>query len=119
MRADRPLICAVASLATGIGLIVAYCHGSTSATAVYPFSGSMLHIDLTTYGPAVLGGLALIAVGLLMTAVAVFAAILSQIRLLVGRTDRMDSILGRERDGAFDDDRYDEPLGMTKRRHEG
>ena len=119
MRADRPLIGAVASLASGVGLIVAYCQGSTSMNAAYPFSGSTLHIDLTTTGPGVLGGMGLIAIGLLLLAWALVAAIVSQIMLLAGGRDRMDSILDRERGDPYDDDRYSGSLGMTQHRHEG
>lgn len=64
MKPDRPLIVALAFLATGVGLIVGYCQGTTGMNLAYPLSGSALHIDLTTTGPAVLGGVALTALGL-------------------------------------------------------
>ncbi len=66
MKPDRPLIGAVVSLAAGIAAILAYCNGSTAFNAGYPFSVCQIHIDLTTTGPAVLGGMALIALGLLL-----------------------------------------------------
>ncbi len=119
MRPDRPLIVAVALLATGVGLIVAYCQGATSMNAAFPFSGSTLHIDLTTNGPAAVGGLALIALGLLVMAWSLLAAIVSQISLLVGREDRMDSILDRDREAGFEDDRYPDSMEMRERGHEG
>jgi hypothetical protein len=124
MRPDRPLILAVASLATGVGLIVAYCHGATSMNVAYPFAGSVLHIDLTTYGPAVLGGLALTALGVLLLAWSVLAAFVHQISLLVSREDRMESIrsediLDRRREASFADERYPGSLGLSERRHEG
>jgi hypothetical protein len=139
MTPDRPLILAVASLATGVGLIVAYCHGATSMNVAYPFAGSNLHIDLTTYGPAVLGGLALIALGVLLLAWSVLAAFVHQIGLLVSREDRLESIrsesirsesirsesirsesiLDRHREASFQDERYPGSLGLTERRHEG
>jgi hypothetical protein len=119
MRPDRPLILAVASLATGIGLIVGYCHGATSMNVAYPFTGSVLHVELTTYGPAVLGGFALTALGVLLLAWSVLAAFVHQIGLLAGREDRMESILGRRREASFDDERYPGAIGMTEGRHQG
>ncbi len=72
MKPDRPLIGAVVLLATRSGFtILKYCQGTTAFNVAYPFSGSTLHIDLTTTGPAVLGGLALIAIGLMFPAVVI------------------------------------------------
>jgi hypothetical protein len=123
MGPDRPLILAVASLATGVGLIVAYCHGATSMNVAYPFAGSNLHIDLTTYGPAVLGGLSLIALGVLLLAWSVLAAFVHQISLLLSKEDRredhLESMMDRRREASFQDERYPGSLGLTERRHEG
>lgn len=77
MRADRPLIGAVIFLGAGLGMIIAYCHGTTGFNAAYPFAGSSLHLDLTTTGPAVLGGLACTAVGCLLLIWACLAALVS------------------------------------------
>jgi len=119
MRPDRPVIGGVVCLATGIALIVAYCHGATSASAVYPFSGSMLHIELTTTGPAVLGGLSLIAIGMLFLLWALLAAIVSQIGLLFHREDRMEGIFERYRGPSFESDDYPDRTPMKEREHEG
>lgn len=119
MRPDRPLILAVASLATGVGLIVGYCHGATSMNVAYPFAGSMLHVEFSTYGPAVLGGMALTALGVLLLAWSVLAAFVHQIALLVSREDRMETIMSRSREDSFEDERYTGSIGMTERRHEG
>ena len=119
MRPDRPLILAVASLATSVGLIVGYCHGTTSMNVAYPFTGSILHIDLTTYGPAVLGGFLLTALGVLLLAWSVLAAFVHQISLMVTREDRMGSILSRRQEASFDDERYPGSIGMTEHHHEG
>jgi hypothetical protein len=77
MRADRPLIGAVLFLGAGLGLIIGYCHGTTGFSAAYPFTGSMLHIEMTTTGPGVLGGLALLVVGAVFLVWAFLAAIVS------------------------------------------
>jgi hypothetical protein len=80
-------------LAAGLGVILAYCHGTTSFNAAYPFAGSNLHIDLTTTGPAVLGGLALTAVGLLLLVWALLAAIVGQIGALSGGDREPDRLM--------------------------
>jgi hypothetical protein len=77
MRVDRPLIGAVVFLGVGLGLIIGYCHGTTGFNAAYPFAGSTLHIDLTTTGPAVLGGVVSTAVGVLLLVWSFLAAIVS------------------------------------------
>jgi hypothetical protein len=79
MRADRPLIGAVLFLAVGLGLIFGYCTGTTGMNIGFPVSGSSLQIAFTTYGPAVPGGLALVAIGLLLLIVALLAAIVGEI----------------------------------------
>ena len=117
MRPDRPLIVAVASLATGVGLIVAYCQGKTNLNFAYPFSGSELHLDLTTYGPAALGGFVLILLGIGLLVWALLAAIVHQISLLADGHDRRQRFL--EPKGEYEDERYPGTLGLTQHRHEG
>ncbi len=119
MRPDRPLLGAVACLAAGVGLIVGYCQGTTSMNAAFPFAASTFHIDLTTNGPAVFGGIGMIALGLLLLVWAVLAAIVSQIGRMVGREDRYESILDRDTDSSFEDEPYPGSIGMTESRHEG
>jgi hypothetical protein len=106
MRPDRPLIGSVVLLAAGVAAILAYCHGNSAFNAGYPFSQSQLHIDVTTAGPAVLGGAVLIALGLLFMAWALLVAILSQIARLFTRDDDFGSIMGRHRAPYFDSDNY-------------
>jgi hypothetical protein len=77
MRADRPLIGAIIFLGLGLGLIFAYCTGTTGFNAAYPLSGSSLHVEFTTIGPAAVGGLVATAVGLVLLIVAFFAGIVS------------------------------------------
>jgi len=118
MKPDRPLLGSVACLAAGIALIVVYCKGATTLSAAFPFTASTLHIDLTTNGPAVFGGVGLIALGLLLMAWALLAAIVSQIMRLVGRDDRYDNMMDRDTD-SYEDERYPGSLGLGESRHEG
>ncbi len=97
MRPDRPLIASVVFLATGLSLIFGYCTGATSFNAAYPIASSALHLDITTIGPAAVGGLALVALGLLLMTWALLAAIVSQIGLLARNTREPDRIVPSER----------------------
>jgi hypothetical protein len=97
MRADRPLLGAILFLACGIGLILSYCSGATNFTASYPFTGSTLHIDVLTNGPAAVGGVVLVGVGLLLLVWAVLAAIVGQITQLFSDSHRdPETLLDRE-----------------------
>jgi len=119
MKPDRPLIGAVVFLATGVALILRYCQGTTAFNVAYPFSGSTLHIDLTTIGPAVMGGLFLIAIGLLFLLWSLLAAIVHQIGLLAGHHDRFETIINRRREPAFEADAYPGTITMAERKNEG
>jgi hypothetical protein len=77
MRVDRPYIAAVVFLGAGLALIIGYCHGTTGFSAAYPLSGSVLHIDMTTTGAGVLGGLALMVIGALFVVWTFLAALVS------------------------------------------
>jgi hypothetical protein len=118
MRSDRPVIGSVVCLTTGISLIVAYCHDASSASIVYPLAGSTLHIDLTTSGPAVLGGIIFTAIGLLFLVWALLAAVVSLIARIF-RHDEVESIIDRYRAPVFEADTYPEPIRLTERNHEG
>ena len=78
MRADRPLIASIVFLATGLSLIFGYCNGATSLNAAFPIDASALHLDITTTGPAALGGIALFGLGLVLLIWALLAAIVQQ-----------------------------------------
>ena len=97
MRSDRPLIASIVFLATGLSLVLGYCNGATSIDAAYPLAASVLHLDITTTGPAALGGIALIGVGLLLLIWALLAAIVGQIGLLAGNSRNLDRIVPSER----------------------
>jgi len=77
MRSEGPLILAVIFLAAGLGVLIGYCHGNTGFSASYPFTGSILHLEMTTTGAGVLGGLTATAIGILLLIWAFFAAIVS------------------------------------------
>jgi hypothetical protein len=74
MRSDGPLILAVVSLAAGLGVIFSYGVGTTAFNAAYPLSGANLQLSIATAGPAAVGGLALVALGLLILAWALLCA---------------------------------------------
>jgi len=98
MRADRPLLVSILFLACGIVLILSYCNNATNFIAAFPFSGSTLHIDVLTNGPAAVGGVLLVGIGLLPLLWAVLAAILDQIVHLVSGSHRApESLLDKER----------------------
>ena len=77
MRSDRPLILAVIFLGIGLGVLIGYCSGTTGFSASYPFTNSVLHIEMSTIGPGVVGGLAATLVGVVLLIWAFFAAIVS------------------------------------------
>jgi len=118
MRPDRPLIGAVVSLAAGIAAILAYCNGNTAFSAGYPFSACQLHVDFTTNGPAVLGGMALIALGLLFMAWALLAAFVSQIVQLFGRDAELATIIARSRAPFVDAENRPGSITMVEHKHE-
>ena len=63
MKSDWLLIFSVLCLGFGLGVLLGYCTDHSSFAAAYPLAGSMLHVDFTTVGPGVLGGLALTFLG--------------------------------------------------------
>ncbi|HTW78259.1 MAG TPA: hypothetical protein VME23_01820 [Terracidiphilus sp.] len=77
MRCDRPLILALIFVGLGLAVIIGYGNGHTEFNVSYPLSGSVLSVSLATYGPAVLGGIAVCAIGSLFLVWAFFAAIVS------------------------------------------
>lgn len=97
MKSERPLIAAVVFLATGMSLICGYCTGTSSFNAAYPLGASALHLDITTIGPAAVGGMALVAFGLLLLVWALLAALVGQISLLAGNNREPDRIVPSER----------------------
>jgi hypothetical protein len=97
MKSERPLIASVLSLAAGLSLIFGYCNGTSSLNASYPMAASVLHLDVTTTGPAALGGLALTILGVLLLVWALLVAILSQISGLFNRSHSDERVTPSER----------------------
>ncbi len=80
MKSDRLVIGAVVFLAVGLGLIFYFCTGTTAFNLGYPFSGTNVHVDITTAGiPALIGG-PLVGAGALLLLIALIAAIVAQFR---------------------------------------
>jgi hypothetical protein len=110
MRSDGPLILAVLSLAAGLTIIFAYGVGTEGFNAAYPFAAANLHLLISTSGPAAIGGLGLLVLGLLLMVWAVIGAIVSQFMVFgtergratrserreQKRLDREDRMLERE-----------------------
>lgn len=97
MRSERPLIASVVFLATGLSLIFGYFNGASSFNAAYPLASSALHIDITTNGPAALGGIALTALGLLLLLWALLAAIGGQLGQMFGNYRDPEKVVPSER----------------------
>ena len=97
MRSERPLIASVLFLATGLSLILGYCSGTSSFNAAYPVAASVFHVDITTAGPAALGGIALTAIGILLLTWALLCAIVGQISLMFRHSRDDERILTSER----------------------
>jgi hypothetical protein len=97
MKSERPLIASIVFLATGLSLIFGYCIGTTNFNAAYPLAASTLHLDITTTGPAALGGMALVGLGLLVLVWAVLSALVGQISLLGSNSREPDRIVPPER----------------------
>jgi hypothetical protein len=78
MKSDGPLILAVLSLAAGLTIIFTYGVGTGGFNAAYPVSAASLQMSISTTGPAAIGGMALTALGLLLTVWALICAIVGQ-----------------------------------------
>jgi hypothetical protein len=75
MKSDGPLILAVLFLAAGLTVIFGYGVGTGGFNAAYPFAAANFQMSISTAGPAAVGGMALLAVGVLVLVWALAAAI--------------------------------------------
>jgi hypothetical protein len=76
MRSDGPVLLAIVFLGTALGVLIGFGVGHTGFNASYPFTDSVLHVDLTTTGPGVVGSVVLGAIGAVCLVWAFFAAII-------------------------------------------
>jgi hypothetical protein len=87
MKPDRPLIVSTLFLAGGLTLIFGYANGTAGLSAAYPIANSMLHVNVNTAGVAALGGIALLAIGVVLLVWALLAALVCQ-AMQLGGSDR-------------------------------
>ncbi|MGA9671207.1 MAG: hypothetical protein WBQ94_18500 [Terracidiphilus sp.] len=95
MKSDGPLILAVVFLAAGLIVIINYGIGSAAFNAAYPLAGANLQMSIATAGPAAVGGLALMALGLLILLWALVCAFIGLFQPAVyrdnpGRLERLE-----------------------------
>jgi hypothetical protein len=93
------LLVSVILLAVGISILFAYCNGTTSLSAGYPFSGTSLHLDVTTTGAPAVIGIPVTLLGAFLLIVAWILALFTRAKP-VHRDDNDDTPLSR-RSGPF------------------
>ncbi len=69
------VIVSVICLAAGVGLIFAYCNGTTGLQLGSPIAASTLRINIVTAGWPALAGLALTLLGVVLQVVTFFVAV--------------------------------------------
>lgn len=69
------LVTGVVCLAAGLGLLFAFCHGTTGVQFASPLSAASFHIDLTTTGIPAIAGCALTALGAFLLIIATIIAL--------------------------------------------
>jgi TRAP-type C4-dicarboxylate transport system permease small subunit len=74
------LVTAVVCLAIGLGVLFAFCHGTTGIQFAYPLSGASVHIDVTTTGIPGIAGFGLTVVGGFLLIVATLIALVELMR---------------------------------------
>jgi uncharacterized membrane protein len=91
------LVTAVVCLGVGLGLLFAFCHGTTGVQFAYPLSAASVHIDIRTTGFAAMAGFTLIVLGAFLLIVATIIALVSMSR------ERADSRTLKRRENAFEE----------------
>jgi len=116
MKPDRPLIVSILLLTGGLILIFGYAHGTAGLAAALPISNSTLHIDVNATGAQAMGGIALLAIGILFMAWAMLAALVSQIMNLGGSDQEPERLLSRKTYDFEPDYASDSPASPPARR---
>jgi hypothetical protein len=80
LKPDRFVIASVLFLCWGLWLIFGYCNGTAGMSVASPLSGASLNICITTKGPGAAGGVALVAMGVLLLIWALIWSIAGQFR---------------------------------------
>jgi hypothetical protein len=80
MKSDGPIILAVLFIASGLTMIFMYGHGTAGANAAYPVSAASVNLSIATTGPAAIGGLGLLAGGLIVLIWALLCAFVGLFR---------------------------------------
>lgn len=98
----RPLaIVSILCFAAGIAVIFAFCTGTSGLSVAFPMSASSLHFNVTTNGPAALGGAALTFIGALLLVITWLVAIVG---LFHRDPDTSLRLLRRDVDAGLRDD---------------
>jgi len=103
MKPDRPLIVATLFLAGGLTLIFGYANGTAGLSAAFPIANSILHVSVNTAGPAALGGIGLLGIGVLLLVWALLVALVSQVMQLSG-SDRESERRAHRRSRELDEE---------------
>lgn len=74
------LIVSVLCLAIGLGVIFGYCNGTTGLAFAYPLTGCSIHIDITTTGAGVMGGVGFTLLGAVLLLIAFLIALFGLFR---------------------------------------
>jgi hypothetical protein len=92
------LVVAVFCLAIGVGVLFAFCHGTTGFSFSTAVADTSLHIDMTTTGPAAIVGLGLTVIGSFLLIVATIIALTGMFRRTV-----VDHTPAKRRESAFEE----------------
>ncbi|HWH57243.1 MAG TPA: hypothetical protein VN682_06415 [Terriglobales bacterium] len=75
MNCERSLIASIVFLATGLGLIFGYCHGTIGLSGAYPVAGAALEVSIKTTGLPAITGVAATLIGVVLLIVALVQAV--------------------------------------------
>ena len=92
MRADRPVLGAAVFLTAGLSVLFCYGSSGSGINAALPVANSNFYLNLTTTGPAAIGGVILTIIGILFLIWAIVAALVWHWRLLTGQERRRERL---------------------------